>query len=1396
MVARLLRSLFPLLAGILLIPLPASAQQSSTQRGRPINNGVTFVADNGRLLRGPFASTEWGNPPPQANIAAIKELGCNAVHLYGEVFSPTYPVSGNVPGYAAARIDQMVQMTRDLGLYLVITIGNGAANGSFNHQYVLDFWNFYAPRYKNETHVLYEIQNEPHAWSAPYPQAALDMQRDAYTLIRSHAPDTPILLFSFAVLGNGANALADIRSVSTAANIDWTRAAVGFHGYAGHADTGPALEAILAAGFPCFMTEFTSDPWGMSDFGAQDVEMTAILERLGISWLSFLHIPPNFINSAVTHPLAHRGVIDRAGLSWVPDYGTWPRPRGPFGNNGLHRATTGLTGTLRIQAEDFDTGGQDIAYFDTDTANTGGAYRATESVDIQTTNDTGGGHHLTDLAAGEWLEYSIRVTEPGLHTLRLRVAGFSTEGRSLRILCNDTDVTGEWTLPATGGTASWSTVNREVWLDFGLQKLRVEVLQPGFNLNWIELAPVTTPPVANGAYRFLNRHSGLALSTQAGSNASDTLTVQAPYTGAADQLWTLTHQGAGQYRVSAFNNSRHLYIFNSEQARIVPWWGGGINQRFLLRPVGNGFHRLVHVDTGRSLEVTGASPDSGAIIRRHAFTGAGHQQWAVLAGASLAFPTRLSATPLPAGGATLSWTGVTGASSYSVKRSTTSGGPYSVIADNVTSTSFTDTTGAAGLVYHYVVSARHSGGESLDSSEAFATPLHLLLRFDETSGATATDATGQGRNGTLVNGPTWTTGYSGNAVRLDGVNDHVTLPTGVVAGLQRATIATWIYLDTVSTWSRVFDFGSGTNNYLFLTPRHSGGSVRFAIRTSSTSEQTITGTAPLPSGAWTHVAVTLGDGVGILYVNGTEVGRNSSMTLTPASLGNTTQNRLGRSQFSADPYIAGRLDDFRIYPGVLAPASIHALAFPPPPPPAAPSGLIATPGPANATLTWIAPANATSYNLKRSDTPATGFTLLATGLTSTTYLDNSLRAGQTVYYRVSALTDSSEGPDSNEASVSTQPSDAHLRFDEGTGTTATDATARGWDATLVNGAGWGAGRLGQALQLDGLDDHATLPAGVVSGLNDFTLALWINLGAHGNWARVFDFGTGTNNYMFLTPRTGTSGNARFAIRTPTVGEQIISGNAPLPVGVWTHVAITRSGTTGTLYVNGVAVGTSNTILLSPADLGRTTLNYLGRSQWSGDSYLAARIDEFRLRPLALSAAEIAALASVPPAPAGLIADAGDRSVALAWNTVPSAVHYTLKRATTPGGPHVVLADLVSTTSYTDTTVTNGLTYYYVITARNAAGESLPSAERFATPRPPIAELERRAPALSLEDGRAVLTIMESVAGRTYQVQFTTDLTGEWTNLGPPRIGDGTALRFDFPHDPALPRQFYRVVLIP
>jgi len=89
----------------------------------------------------------------------------------------------------------------------------------------------------------------------------------------------------------------------------------------------------------------------------------------------------------------------------------------------------------------------------------------------------------------------------------------------------------------------------------------------------------------------------------------------------------------------------------------------------------------------------------------------------------------------------------------------------------------------------------------------------------------------------------------------------------------------------------------------------------------------------------------------------------------------------------------------------------------------------------------------------------------------------------------------------------------------------------------------------------------------------------------------------------------------------------------------------------------------------------------------------------------------------PSAPTGLTATPGDGRVALTWTASSGAASYNVKRSAASGGPYTTIATGVSTTSYTDTTVANGTTYYYVISAVNAAGESPDSSEVSATPQP-------------------------------------------------------------------------------
>jgi hypothetical protein len=87
---------------------------------------------------------------------------------------------------------------------------------------------------------------------------------------------------------------------------------------------------------------------------------------------------------------------------------------------------------------------------------------------------------------------------------------------------------------------------------------------------------------------------------------------------------------------------------------------------------------------------------------------------------------------------------------------------------------------------------------------------------------------------------------------------------------------------------------------------------------------------------------------------------------------------------------------------------------------------------------------------------------------------------------------------------------------------------------------------------------------------------------------------------------------------------------------------------------------------------------------------------------------------VPPTPTGLAATAGSQQVSLTWSASSGSASYNVKRSTTSGGPYTQAAN-VTVTNDTDASLTNGTTYYYVVSAVNSAGESANSSQVSATP---------------------------------------------------------------------------------
>ena len=270
--------------------------------------------------------------------------------------------------------------------------------------------------------------------------------------------------------------------------------------------------------------------------------------------------------------------------------------------------------------------------------------------------------------------------------------------------------------------------------------------------------------------------------------------------------------------------------------------------------------------------------------------------------------------------------------------------------------------------------------------------------------------------------------------------------------------------------------------------------------------------------------------------------------------------------------------------------------------PSTPSGLAATAGNAQVSLSWSASSGATGYYVKRAFASGGPYTQIASPQTNS-YTDGGLTNGAIYYYVVSAF--NSAGQSANSSQVSATP----------TAPPAPPATPTGLQATAGNA-------------------QVSLTWTVSSGATSYHVK-----------------------------RSATSGGPYTQISAPTAPN-------------FTDPSLTN----GTTYYYVVSA-----------------LNSAGESANSSQA-----------------SATPAALAMPPTAPAGLQATAGNAQVSLAWTASSGATSYHVKRSTTSGGPYTQVAAPTST-SYTDTGLTNGTTYYYVVSALNSAGESANSSQVSATP---------------------------------------------------------------------------------
>jgi len=213
-------------------------------------------------------------------------------------------------------------------------------------------------------------------------------------------------------------------------------------------------------------------------------------------------------------------------------------------------------------------------------------------------------------------------------------------------------------------------------------------------------------------------------------------------------------------------------------------------------------------------------------------------------------------------------------------------------------------------LYDRVVSAKEI------SALVMADADYIYFPFDETCGNTVVDISPLGLEGTLPAGGTFVEGRLNGALKLDGINDFVDLPDGIVTSCMDFTFASWVYLDANPFWTRIMDFGLDAGTFVFITTNsQSGGTnVRFALKLFKPifdPEEMVNRPGALPVGSWQHVAGVMTEGMGYVYVNGEQAG-NAPIAGKVSDMGSTRNNWLGRSQYALDPYLNGRLDEIVI----------------------------------------------------------------------------------------------------------------------------------------------------------------------------------------------------------------------------------------------------------------------------------------------------------------------------------------------------------------------------------------------------------------------------------------------------------------------------------------------------
>ena len=443
-------------------------------------------------------------------------------------------------------------------------------------------------------------------------------------------------------------------------------------------------------------------------------------------------------------------------------------------------------------------------------------------------------------------------------------------------------------------------------------------------------ADVAPSPI-DGTYKIMNKATAMVVAEHGELGGHPNIS-QERYSGAKNQLWEVHPVGNsvdGDYSfmdIKSVNDGKHMDVlnFSTQSGGNVISYGEGTPsscQQWYLEYAGDGYYFIRNRESALYLTLTSTSKVQGININQQSKLEAPtRQMWRFIDAdadcevTAPSTPSGLHTTPQPAS-VILEWEANSEAdlAGYTIVRQELGTDEWNTIARNLTTTKFVDNTCRQGKSYAYGVKAIDQSGnisslcEMVEGSPTCETSMTARWTFDDN----LQDATVNQFDASSYGNPTYTTSKAegSKALNLNGTTQFVQLPYEI-ASSDEMTFTAWVYWRSTSTANqRIFDFGNGLEQYMYLTP--SDGSTMSFVLNDGTGEQSVKCDSKLTATRWKHVAVSISGTKVSIFVDG-ELSGEGTLTAAPTSL-HPCLNYIGRCQESSGPMLKAYIDDVMIY---------------------------------------------------------------------------------------------------------------------------------------------------------------------------------------------------------------------------------------------------------------------------------------------------------------------------------------------------------------------------------------------------------------------------------------------------------------------------------------------------